>query len=137
MRIVHITTIDEGGAYKAVERIDRALNIIGIDSYILLRNKNNKDNVGSVYLNNIFLLLLSKARNFVNLLISKNEIACEKFGCDVSNHPLVTNANVIAISEELPEEVTKEIIDKFINTPFSNIDRYIIRNDKIKSIENE
>ena len=47
------------------------------------------------------------------------------------------NANVIAISEELPEEVTKEIIDKFINTPFSNIDRYIIRNDKIKSIENE
>ena len=31
----------------------------------------------------------------------------------------------------------KEIIDKFINTPFSNIDRYIIRNDKIKSIENE
>ena len=47
------------------------------------------------------------------------------------------NANVIAISEELPEEVTKEIIDKFINTPFSNIDRYIVRNDKIKSIENE
>ena len=47
------------------------------------------------------------------------------------------NANVIAISEELPEEVTKEIIDKFINTPFSNIDRYIIRIDKIKSIENE
>jgi ribose 5-phosphate isomerase B len=47
------------------------------------------------------------------------------------------NANVIAISEELPEEVTKEIIDKFINTPFSNIDRYINRNEKIKKIENE
>ena len=97
MRIVHITTIDEGGAYKAVERIDRALNIIGIDSYILLRNKNNKDNVGNVYLNNIFTLFVSKVRNFVNLLSSKNEIACERFGCDVSNHPLVTNANVIAI----------------------------------------
>jgi len=47
------------------------------------------------------------------------------------------NANTIAISEELPEEVAKEIIDKFINTPFSNIDRYINRNDKIKKIENE
>lgn len=47
------------------------------------------------------------------------------------------NANCIAISEELPEEATKEIIDKFINTPFSNIDRYINRNNKIKSIENE
>ena len=47
------------------------------------------------------------------------------------------NANAIAISEELPEELTKEIVDKFINTPFSNIDRYIKRNEKIKKIENE
>jgi len=47
------------------------------------------------------------------------------------------NANAIAISEEIPEEITKEIIDKFINTPFSNIDRYINRNDKIVKIENE
>ena len=47
------------------------------------------------------------------------------------------NANVIALSEEVPEEVTKEIIDKFINTPFSNIDRYINRIEKIKEIENE
>lgn len=47
------------------------------------------------------------------------------------------NANVIAISEELAEEVTKDIIDKFINTPFSNIDRYINRNNKILRIENE
>ena len=31
----------------------------------------------------------------------------------------------------------KEIIDKFINTPFSNIDRYINRIEKIKEIENE
>lgn len=47
------------------------------------------------------------------------------------------DANVIAISEELAEEVTKEIVDKFINTPFSNIDRYINRNNKIREIENE
>lgn len=47
------------------------------------------------------------------------------------------NANAIAISEELPEEVAIEIIDKFINTPFSNIDRYKNRIEKIKKIENE
>ena len=47
------------------------------------------------------------------------------------------NANCIAISEEVSEEVAKEIIDKFINTPFSNIDRYINRNKKIEKIENE
>ena len=47
------------------------------------------------------------------------------------------NANCIAISEEISEEKVKEIIDKFINTPFSNIDRYINRNKKIEKIENE
>lgn len=47
------------------------------------------------------------------------------------------NANVLAISEEIPEEITKEIVYKFINTPFSNIDRYIKRNKKIVEIENE
>lgn len=47
------------------------------------------------------------------------------------------NANAIAISEELPEEIAIEIVDKFINTPFSNIDRYVNRNEKIKKIENE
>ena len=45
------------------------------------------------------------------------------------------DANVIAISEELDKEIMKEAILKFIETPFSNIDRYKIRNNKIKEIE--
>lgn len=46
------------------------------------------------------------------------------------------DANVIAISEELDHELMKEVINKFIETPFSNIDRYKNRNQKIKDIEN-
>lgn len=45
------------------------------------------------------------------------------------------DANVIAISEELDRDNMKEIIKTFIETPFSNIDRYKIRNQKIKDIE--
>ena len=45
------------------------------------------------------------------------------------------NANVIAISEEMEPELMKEVIKTFIETPFSNIDRYKIRNDKIRDIE--
>jgi len=45
------------------------------------------------------------------------------------------NANVIAISEEMDPELMKEVIKTFIETPFSNIDRYKIRNDKIRDIE--
>lgn len=46
------------------------------------------------------------------------------------------NANVIAISEEMDKEMMKEVIKTFLETPFSNIDRYKRRNDKIKDIEN-
>ena len=65
-------------------------------------------------------------------------IYCAKVGT-VSESILAkshNNANVIAISEELNEEDTKEIIDKFINTPFSNIEKYIRRNEEIKDLEN-
>lgn len=45
------------------------------------------------------------------------------------------DANAIAISEEMERDLMKEVINTFIETPFTNIDRYKIRNDKIKDIE--
>ena len=45
------------------------------------------------------------------------------------------NANVMAISSDLDDKAN-EIVLKFIETPFSNIDRYIKRNNKIKELEN-
>ena len=45
------------------------------------------------------------------------------------------NANAMAISEEMDRELMKEVVTTFIETPFTNIDRYKIRNDKIKAIE--
>ena len=45
------------------------------------------------------------------------------------------DANAIAISEEMDHELMKEVIKTFIETPFTNIDRYKNRNDKIKDIE--
>jgi len=45
------------------------------------------------------------------------------------------DANVIAISEEMDKDLMKDVIKTFIETPFSNIDRYKIRNNKIKDIE--
>ena len=46
------------------------------------------------------------------------------------------DANVIAISEEMDRNLMKEVVKTVIETPFSNIDRYIVRNNKIKDIEN-
>ena len=47
------------------------------------------------------------------------------------------DANCIAFGQDLDEELAKEIVLKFIETPFSNIDRYIKRNNMIKNKENE
>ena len=68
MKIVHITTIDEGGAYKAVERMNKSLQLQGVDSQILLRNKIQPDNSGIVFLDNPLKILVSKGKNFFNLL---------------------------------------------------------------------
>jgi len=47
------------------------------------------------------------------------------------------DVNVIALSEELSEEVMLEIVQKFIETPFSNVSKYVRRNDIIKELEND
>lgn len=96
-KIVHITTIDEGGAYKAVERIHEALQTQGMISAILLRNKLCLKNAGSSFLDNSFKRLISKSKNFLNLLLSRQEISCERFGSDVTGHPLVKDADIVAI----------------------------------------
>ena len=45
------------------------------------------------------------------------------------------DANVMALSEEMDKETMKDVVKAFIETPFSNVDRYVNRNNKIKDIE--
>lgn len=45
------------------------------------------------------------------------------------------NANVIAVSADIEEELVKSMVDKFIVTPFSLEEKYIKRNDMIKEQE--
>lgn len=47
------------------------------------------------------------------------------------------DANVIAISADKDLKEIKNIIEIFLNTPFSNDERHIRRVNKIKEIENE
>ena len=46
-------------------------------------------------------------------------------------------AKVSNISEELDEDLMLDIVDKFINTPFTNVSKYIRRNDMIKELESD
>lgn len=45
------------------------------------------------------------------------------------------DSNIVAFSEQTDLETALQIIDKFINTPFSNEEKHIRRINKIKEIE--
>ena len=47
------------------------------------------------------------------------------------------NANVIAMSEDLSEDDMLKIVEKFINTPFSNVIKYVRRNNRVSELEND
>lgn len=46
------------------------------------------------------------------------------------------NSNIVAFGENTPLEEAIKIVDTFINTPFSNLEKHINRINKIKEIEN-
>ena len=47
------------------------------------------------------------------------------------------DANALALSAKISSDIAKDIVDKFINTNFSNDKRHIERIQKIKEYEND
>ncbi len=47
------------------------------------------------------------------------------------------NANIVAISSDTKNKLAKRIIEKFLETPFSNDERHLRRIEKIKKYEEE
>lgn len=73
-------------------------------------------------------IALNKVRGVVCGKISN---ASEAMLCRSHN-----NANCIAMSEDISYDNAKEMVMKFINTPFSNMPKYVRRNKKISDREN-
>ena len=67
-------------------------------------------------------------------LLSSAKVSNESEAILCKSH---NNANAIAMSEEVDFELMKKIVTNFIETPFSNVSKYIRRNNMIKEIENE
>ena len=63
---------------------------------------------------------------------AKISTLAEAISCKAHN-----DVNAIALGQDIDENLAKELVIKFIETPFSNIDRYIKRNNMIKFKENE
>lgn len=111
MKVVHVTTIDAGGAYKAALRLHQGLMKKGITSQILLRTKLNSANEGAEVFGNPLSSCLSKAKNLFNLCMADGEIARDVLGTDISGNKMVREADVIILhwinSFLTPKEIRK------------------------------
>lgn len=97
MKVLHLATIDLGGAYKAAVRISESMQKCGVDSEILIRTKVHDDTDAVEIFENTAQKLVSKSKNFINLMLSKEDVISDYLGTDVSVHPLVQAADVLVL----------------------------------------
>lgn len=97
MKVLHIATIDTGGAYKAAYRLHKSLRLQGVDSAIMVRTKLNPASEAEEAFNHPIGAFVSKTKNAVNMFFTKGEITFDRFGTDLSGHPLVREASVLVL----------------------------------------
>lgn len=95
--VLHITTVDKGGAYKAVERMKKAMDLYGIESHILVRNQEHPDSDVTVYCNGFLKRFISKGKNAINMLFADGQITRDLLGSHITKDRLVQEADVIFI----------------------------------------
>ena len=97
MRIVHIATIDKGGAYNAARRLSEMFTRHGHDSKILVRTKTGDDECVIPVFDTKVKEIISKSKNVINLLCKKGEIKRDVLGTDLCDDQYVKEADVIFI----------------------------------------
>ena len=95
MMVSHITTVDRGGAYKATERMKRAMDLYGIENNILVRNRVYPESDVSVFCNNSLKRFASKMKNALNMLFANGQIARDLLGSHIVKNRLVQEADII------------------------------------------
>lgn len=96
MKVLHITTTDYGGAYRAAANISAAMGKQGIESSLLVRERSHCENVvPAIHARGP--LFFSKMRNLLNLMLSHGDVVNDRFGYAIHKHPLVKEADVIVL----------------------------------------
>ena len=95
IKVVHVTTVDSGGAFKAVMRMHQCMNNGEIESSILVRSKNGNAMQVTEVFNSSLQKVISKGKNGLNLLLKRGEIYRNLLGTDISRYSLIQEADVI------------------------------------------
>ncbi|MCR5650961.1 MAG: glycosyltransferase [Lachnospiraceae bacterium] len=97
MKVSHFCTTDFGGAFYAAARINAAMRQCGADSRLFVRTKTRKDTECIAVADTPVKELISKTKNFANLILSKGEIITDRFGTDITKTAAVKDADVIIL----------------------------------------
>ncbi len=97
MRIVHIATIDRGGAYNAARRLNEMFRCHGVESKILVRTKTGDDTDVIPVFDSKLQEIISKGKNVINILYKRGEVKRDVLGSDISANRYVEEADVIFI----------------------------------------
>jgi len=115
---VHVTTLDKGGAYKAVKRIAGSINDDNINNMVLVRNK-NKNGTEIEFNRSVLDTLISKSRNMINMLFTNRMLHNDIMGADISREKWVRNADIIFI----------HWVSSFVN--YKNINKLLKKGKKV------
>lgn len=96
LKFLHVCTIDTGGAFNGAKRQHEMLIEHGFESKILVRTKlsDNSDVYEALSGKGV---INSKLKNGLNLVLKKGEVKRDRFGTDISKHPLVKEADIIIL----------------------------------------
>lgn len=94
MKVVHLSTTDSGGAYKATERISQCLKKQGVESHVLVRTRFHETDTVEI-MDTPLKRILSKIRNGFNLLFYRGEIVADVLGADISRNLYVKEADIV------------------------------------------
>lgn len=97
MKILHICTIDKGGAYNGAKRLNEMLIEHGYESRILVRTKTGDSAYTFPAFKNTWEETVSKIKNAVNLCFKKDEVKRDVLGSDLTQNAMVREADVIFI----------------------------------------
>ena len=96
MKILHVTTIDSGGAYKSALRLHQCLTEQGIESSILVRTRRTDSPTEEIF-TTVGGKVLSKIKNGFNMLRTSGNIYSDFLGTDISRSPQVQKADIIVL----------------------------------------
>lgn len=97
LKILHISTVDKGGAYKSAFRLCNSMIACGMESSILVRTKLGKDDNAFEAFSTSAQRLNSKIKNGINLILKRSSLHIDYLGSDLTDNQYIQEADVIVV----------------------------------------